>query len=85
MIRWRSYLIDQGFSVNKSRLSSHTYETLVRQVYEFIVNFYDDREEFVKDVWDMRKISGAKYTQNRADYLLSFENIPIPFRTLAKR
>ncbi|BAF60092.1 hypothetical protein PTH_2659 [Pelotomaculum thermopropionicum SI] len=86
MIRWRSYLIEQGFKINKdSRLSSNEYETLLQQVYQFMVNFYDEREEFEKNVWDVRKIPGAKYTQNKALYLLSFEGIPLPFRPLAKR
>jgi hypothetical protein len=86
MTRWRSYLVEQGFSVNKEgRLSSTQYETMLQQVYQFIVNFYDDREEFEKDVWDVRKIPGAKYTQNKSDYLLSFEDIPLPFQPLAKR
>lgn len=86
MTRWRSYLVEQGVSVNKKgRLSSTQYETLLQQVYQFMLNFYDDREEFEKNVWDVRKIPGAKYTQNKADYLLSFEDIPLPFRPLAKR
>ncbi|SHJ88243.1 hypothetical protein SAMN02745219_03552, partial [Desulfofundulus thermosubterraneus DSM 16057] len=86
MIRWRSYLVEQGVSVNKKgRLSSTQYEALLQQVYQFMANFYDDREEFEKDVWDVRKIPGAKYTQNKADYLLSFEDIPLPFQPLAKR
>ncbi|HOV80998.1 MAG TPA: tyrosine-type recombinase/integrase [Bacillota bacterium] len=86
MTRWRSYLVEQGFSVNKEgRLSSTQYETMLQQVYQFIVNFYDDREEFEKDVWNVRKIPGARYTQNKAHYLLSFKDIPLPFRPLAKR
>lgn len=86
MTRWRSYLIKQGLSVNKKgRLSSPAYETLLRQAYQFMVNFYDDREEFEKDVWDVRKIPGAKFTQNRSDYLLSFKDTPLFFRPLVKR
>ncbi|PHJ38283.1 hypothetical protein P378_10650 [Desulforamulus profundi] len=86
MTRWRSYLVEQGVSVNKKgRLSSTQYETLLQQVYQFMLNFYDDREEFEKNVWDVRKIPGAKYTQNESRYLLSFEDIPFPFRPLAKR
>ncbi|MCL6449506.1 MAG: tyrosine-type recombinase/integrase [Armatimonadetes bacterium] len=86
MTRWRSYLVERGLSVNKEGcLSNNHYEDLLRQVYQFMVNFYDDREEFEKNVWDARKIPGAKYTQNKANYLLSFEDIPISFRPLAKK
>lgn len=84
--KWRSYLIEQGLTVNKQgRLSSRHYETLFQQTYHFMVNFYDDREEFEKDIWDARKIPGARFTQNKSDYLLSFNDIPAYFRPLAKR
>lgn len=86
MTKWRSYLIKQGFKINKDgRLSSFNYESFLQQVYWFMLNFYDDREEFEKDIWDLRKIPGTKYTQNLAHYLLSFENIPLSFRPLVKR
>lgn len=86
MTKWRSYLVDQGLSVNKKgRLSTNIYETLLRQACQYMVNFYDEREEFEKDIWDMRKIPGARYSQNKSEYLLSFKDIPLPFRPLAKR
>ncbi|MDH7577414.1 MAG: hypothetical protein QHH75_06190 [Bacillota bacterium] len=45
--KWRSYLVERGFSVNKEgRLSTSYFESLLQQVYQFMVNFYDDREEF---------------------------------------
>lgn len=49
------------------------------------MNFYDTREEIEKDIWDVRKIPGARITKNESDYLLNFTKIPIPFRSLAKR
>jgi integrase len=86
MSKWRSYLIEQGLSVNKNgRISNSNYEILLQQVYHFMIEFYDDRDEFEKDVWDVRRIPGARYTQNRSDYLLPFEEIPTPFMPLAKK
>lgn len=86
IIKWRSYLVEQGLTVNKQgRLSSRHYETLFRQTYRFMINYYDDRDEVEKDIWDVRKIPGARFTPNKSDYLLSFNDIPTSFRPLAKR
>ena len=72
MAKWRSYLLEQGYQLIKmGRLSTNTYEGLLQQAYQFMADFYDDRDEFEKDVWDVRKIPGAKYTQNTCSYLLS--------------
>jgi integrase len=79
MIGWRSYLIGQRLKITKGN------QAALQQSHQFIVNFYDDREEFEKDIWDVRKIPGAKYTQNCASYSLSFIGIPLSFRPLAKR
>ena len=67
------------------RLSSPTNESFLLQLLSFLRDHYDLREEFEKDVWDVKNIPGAKYTQNRSDYLLSFQEIPKPFRNLVKK
>ena len=75
MTRWRSYLIEQGLTVKKSN------QTLLLQSHRFMVNFYDEREEFEKDTWDVRRIPGARYAQTVSSGLqLSFEDIPLHFR-----
>jgi len=86
-LQWRTYLInDQSFRVKKDgRLGSSQYEIIFNQLLIFIHNYYDTREEFEKDVWDVRNIPGARYTQNTSDYLLSFIDTPAPFRHIAKR
>lgn len=85
LIQWRSYLLEQGLAVKKDGRPNHNYEVLFNQLFEFIINFYDDLEEYEKDIWDVRKIPGAKFTQNTSGYLLSFKEIPIQFRVLVKR
>jgi integrase len=90
MTRWRSYLVEQGLSIVQSRNRQgykgvSAYVTLLQQPYEFMFNFYDDREEFEKDIWDVRKIPGARYAQTKSGFRLSFEGIPLSFRTLAKK
>jgi integrase len=79
IIRWRSYLVEHGFSVKKNRLAA------LQQPYLFMVNFYDDRDEFAKEIWDVRNIPGARFNQSSANYMISFNGIPILFRPLVKR
>jgi integrase len=86
MTKWRSYLLEKGLSVNKKdRLSSTQFEILFQQAYQFMIGFYDDRDEFEKDIWDVRKIPGARYAQSKATYSLSFVDIPEPYRPLTKK
>jgi len=85
-LQWRSYLIERGAKLtSQGRLSSGHYEHAFRQAICFIQAVYDTREEFEKDVWDLRKISGAKFTNTSSAYLLRFASIPLPFRALVKR
>ncbi len=86
LMQWRSHLIDQGFSVDKHghQLSEH-HETPIKQCYQFLQSFFDDRDEFEKDIWDVRRIPGARFTDNSSSYQLSFPDIPTPYRQLAKK
>jgi len=83
-IQWRTFLIEGAAKVNRKYAKS-VYQAVFNQLYSFFVNFYDTREEIEKDIWDVRKIPGARITENESDYLLNFTKIPIPFRSLAKR
>lgn len=40
--------------------------------------------EFAKDRWDIRNIPGLPYARHRSTYYIIFEDIPPPFRPLAK-
>jgi integrase len=42
-------------------------------------------QEFAKDVWDVRRIPGARYAAHRSDHLLNFTHIPPAFRAGVKR
>lgn|GEM_PF-3232228 len=86
ILQWRSYLIDKEMSINDNgKISSNQYETVFNQLYSFFVNLYDTRDEYEKDVWDCRKIAGAKITENLSAYYLNFTDIPLEFRELIKR
>ncbi len=79
MIGWRSYLIGQGLKVTKNN------QAVLQQSYYFMVNFYDDREEFEKDIWDIRNIPGVRYGQQEIGYRLSFKDLPRHFLPLVKK
>ncbi|EGD50321.1 integrase [Thermoanaerobacter ethanolicus JW 200] len=51
----------------------------------FFTNLYDTRDEYEKDIWDCRKIPGAKITENKSNYYLNFSDIPVEFRELVKK
>lgn len=63
------------------------YLVLKRSVIRFITDFYDDRSEFEKDVWNINRIAGVKQsaTQKRLNHSISFEEIPLFYREMVKR
>jgi integrase len=86
LLQWRSYLIEQGARLTEQgHLSTRQFEHVFRQAICFVQAAYDSREEFEKEVWDLRKIPGAQITNTSSAYLLRFTGIPEPFRPLVKR
>ncbi|WP_289142869.1 hypothetical protein [uncultured Brevibacillus sp.] len=77
LVKYKSYLDDLGFR------NGHYY-ALLNSACTFLSNLYGEREEYEKDVWDVRRIPGARYTKNASDYAIRFDNIPPVFRTLVK-
>ncbi len=41
--------------------------------------------EFAKDIWDLRCIPGARYSDHYSNYVLNFTSIPVRFRPLVKQ
>ena len=86
LLQWRSFLVDKGMSINDDgEISNKQYETVFNQLYSFFTNLYDTRDEYEKDIWDCRKIPGAKITENKSNYYLNFSDIPVEFRELVKK
>jgi integrase len=50
----------------------------LRQIYKVIADFYDDREEYEKDIWDLRKL-GVEIDKTKSCYRLNFEHITQPW------
>lgn len=86
LLQWRSFLIDKGFHINdKDEISNRFYKAVFNQLYSYFTNLYDTRDEYEKDIWDCRKIPGAKITENTSKYYLNFTDIPVEFRDMVKR
>jgi integrase len=59
--------------------------TFISQLYKFLFDFFDERTEFEKDIWDFKKIAGARITNTNAQHTINFENTPEVFRPMVKR
>ncbi|AVQ97747.1 recombinase XerD [Oceanobacillus iheyensis] len=53
-------------------------------LYDFLVEFYDEREETEKDIWNVNKLK-IDYNQSSGLRLLNFEMVPPTFKVLLKR
>ncbi len=87
LLQLRSFLIERNIKLRnhlpKSKFTR--YETLLKQIYDFYIAFYDARNEYEKDIWDIRKIASDKVLEHASHYLLNFTDIPKPFLNMVKR
>ncbi|MBW4424221.1 MAG: tyrosine-type recombinase/integrase [Nostoc desertorum CM1-VF14] len=49
-----------------------------RQIYKLVANVYDEREEYDKEVWDLRKL-GVEIDLSKSNYKLNFEQFSQPW------
>ena len=62
------------------------FTTVLNQFYKFIFNLYDERDEYDKDIWDVRKIMPDKINSHESVYLIKFENLSTDkYKQLAKK
>lgn len=87
LFQLRSFLVERSIKLRKHLSKSRytRYETLLNQIHIFYVEFYDIRNEYEKDVWDIRKIISGKILEHTSHYLLNFTDIPDPFKKIIKR
>lgn len=86
---WKLYLFNNNICSNDiSTISLNIYLNSISSVVDFIKNFYDDREETEKDVWDCSKIQGIKRAatryKNGGNKSLVFTQIPEFYRECVK-
>lgn len=88
--KWRLYLINEGLKVNsKNEIYNSTYRYIYNVLPNFIKDFYDDREEFEKDIWYSKNIKIAKIpasgSNNIKNNQINFTQIPLYYRQMVKR
>lgn len=84
IIQLRSMLVQKGLKIQKDG-SLTKYEAFLKGIYLFYKDYYDERDEFEKDIWDIRKIAKSKVVEHEAHYLLNFKAVPSSFRNMVKR
>lgn len=96
-VSFRSYLSERGrwhpHKITKLRASHETYQIvqddmciyLFNRLYDILASVYDDREEYDKDIWDVRKL-GLPFNASKSNYKVNFTSIEQPWlRQLTKR
>ncbi|WP_324829299.1 tyrosine-type recombinase/integrase, partial [Qipengyuania zhejiangensis] len=84
LLKYKTFLTNTGIRIiGKGGYNTNPISAF-NSIFNFLFDFYDTRNEFEKDVWDIRRIPNARYTINKAEYLLSFEKIPTLFRKTVK-
>lgn len=88
--KWKIFLINNGLSLNKNnKIHNTTYGGIGNEISYFIKDFYDDREETEKDIWNSSKIPGIKRSATGykigGNKLLIFTQIPLYYRECVKK
>jgi Site-specific recombinase XerD len=80
------------FLINIENIKEHTaknYVTYPKILKVILIDFYDDREEFEKDIWDCYKINGIKIPgsglSGGGHRSLIFTHIPMYYKSCVKR
>lgn len=83
IIKLDTFLIE-----SKPRLRENTlkqYNAVFKSICTFFEDFYDDKEEIQKDIWDVRNIKGARVPASTKTARLDFSDIPKYYREDIKR
>ncbi|OME83181.1 hypothetical protein BK120_14995 [Paenibacillus sp. FSL A5-0031] len=72
---------------NENRDTYYTQPTgimsFISKFYDFILNFYDERDEFEKDIWDPKKL-GILFNSVKPQDKMNFAKVPFQFKDLMK-
>ena len=80
--KWIRYLIQEK---NLNARTCRVYSAVFAGAYNFFTVFYDDRDEYDKDIWSFRRLPGAHLTKTSHQSALNFTTIPSQFRDVSKR
>lgn len=93
LLNYRTYLISNNVEVSRSHKSDYNGKhyirdsylfTIYNNLYDFYLEFYDDRDEFEKDVWRADSLD-IDYVKSSSLSKIDFTCIPIIYRYLVKR
>lgn len=79
-IHYKTYLLESGNSV----LTVRGYLQLYNRIHSFYLDWYDERTEKEKDIWNVQKLN-VDYNRSNHGYTLNFTFVPHPFRDLVKK
>jgi len=85
LIKYQSFLTNLVERSAKSKEYNRKEISTFKQIHKFLFDFYDTREEFEKDVWDIRKIPNARFSKNKAEYRIPFDKIHPAYRGTVKK
>lgn len=81
LFHYKTYLFEDGCS----KLTVKGYVQLYNRIHAFFLDWYDERSETEKDIWNVRKL-GIDYNQSTCnDCTLNFNSVPTVFRDLVKK
>lgn len=97
---WRTYLQSLNIQTsktpkswirvkqNENRDGYYTVSTgtvnFISKFYDFFLDFYDDRDEYEKDIWDGRKL-GIPVNSSQSEAKINFTRVPYQFKDLMKK
>ena len=80
--QWVDYL-KKNFALKVE--GTRMYYAVITGPYDYYLDYFDDREEYEKDIWCFKRIPGAHLTKTSHHSAISFTEIPEAFRNVVKR
>src|SRR5690625_704054 len=82
---YKTFLYKTGKPIRKKGLKINSdWVRFFLTLYDFLFDFYDEREETEKDVWNVKKLN-IEYNEASTAQTLSFEQVPVHFRQMVKK
>lgn len=87
-VRWKMFMLQNGFKTTKEGILSCNgmYRYMYHLISDFIKDFYDDREETEKDIWNCKMIKGTRFpASSNGNFILDYTSINKYYRDTVKR
>jgi integrase len=81
IIEIRDYCLAKNYSKTKIKYIVKAFN----QVYEYWLKIYDTRDEYEKDVWDIRNINPSKVAPVQSKFHLNFTGVPKQYKQIVKK